>query len=188
MTSRPTPLGVTGYLLLGALGVAGFFGGLRWRAAATSQSGAAPMQTGAALPPSAFVPTLLARSVQGEPASVALTQPALVQPAVAPPEPERPHPITAAHRRIFEENARIAALDSALDRQDFVALRDLNADYRRAYPEDEQVLQEGYDLIADCLEERTPQVVQAAQRFWQERHSSSLRRYVRRHCLSGAVP
>jgi hypothetical protein len=114
-------------------------------------------------------------------------------PALAPLEPtpleiQRPHPISAAHRRIFEENERIAALNAALDLQDPAALRRLNADYRRAYPEDDQVLQEGYDLIADCLEARTAAVVAAAQRFWQERRSSSLRRYVRRHCLSGALP
>jgi len=118
--------------------------------------------------------------------------PASAPPAAEPPgdaeEPQRPHPITAAHRRIFEENARIAALNGAMDQEDFRALRQMNAEYRRAYPEDEQVLQEGYDLIADCLENRTPELVAAAQRFWQEKRASSLRRYVRRHCLSGILP
>jgi hypothetical protein len=98
-------------------------------------------------------------------------------------ETRHPHPITPAHERIFEENNRVGALNGAMDQGDFVALRRLNAEYRKAYPEDEHVLQEGYDLIADCLEERTPRAVDAARRFWQTHRASTLRRYVRRHCL-----
>jgi hypothetical protein len=104
-------------------------------------------------------------------------------PAAAFDETRHPHPITPAHRRIFEENNRIGALNGAMDQGDFVALRRLNAEYRRAYPEDENVLQEGYELIADCLEERTPRAVDAARRFWQTHRASALRRHVRRHCL-----
>jgi hypothetical protein len=109
----------------------------------------------------------------------------------APPgagEARQPHPISAEHRRIFAENERVAALNAALDRGDFTALRRLNQSYREAYPEDDHVLQKGYDVIADCLERRTPERVDAARRFWREHKSSSLRRYVRRHCLEGAAP
>jgi hypothetical protein len=102
----------------------------------------------------------------------------------APPsEGDRPHPITPEHRRIFEENNRIGALNGAMDRGDFAALRRMNAAYRRDYPEDAHVLQRGYDLIADCLEQRTPDAVDAARRFWELQRASTLRRYVRRHCL-----
>jgi hypothetical protein len=99
----------------------------------------------------------------------------------------RPHAISAEHRRIFAENDRLAALNAALDRGDFTTLRRLNQSYRAAYPEDAHVLQLGYDVIADCLEQRTPARVDAARRFWREHKSSSLRRYVRRHCLEGAA-
>ena len=98
-------------------------------------------------------------------------------------EPRRPHPITRDHLRIFEENNRIAALNGAMDGGDFVSLRRMNAEYRRDYPEDAHVLAEGYDLIADCLEQRTAPVIAAARRFWERERASSLRRYVRRHCL-----
>jgi len=98
-------------------------------------------------------------------------------------ETGHPHPITAKHRRIFEENNRIGTMDGAMDQGDFAALRRMNAEYRRDYPDDAHDLQQGYDLIADCLEERTPEVVAAARDFWQKHRASALRRYVRRHCF-----
>jgi hypothetical protein len=111
---------------------------------------------------------------------------------VPAPEPTfdtsgHPHPITPAHRRIFEENNRVGALNGAMDRGDFEALRRMNAAYRRDYPEDAHELQEGYDLIADCLERRTARVVDAARRFWQTARASTLRRHVRRHCLEAQI-
>jgi hypothetical protein len=99
------------------------------------------------------------------------------------PELEHPHPITPELERIFEENNRVGAMNGAMESGDFEALRRLNAEYRRDYPEDDHVLQDGYDLIADCLEQRTPEVIAAARRFWSTRRASALRRYVRRHCL-----
>lgn len=98
-------------------------------------------------------------------------------------EAEHPHPITPEHRRIFEENNRVGALNGAMDRGDFMALRRLNAAYGRDYPEDAHALSRAYDLIADCLEQRTPRAVDAARRFWLKNRASTLRRHVRRHCL-----
>jgi hypothetical protein len=95
----------------------------------------------------------------------------------------QPHPLTVRHRRIFEENNAIGALSGAMDQGDVAALRRLNARYRQQYPEDEHDLQEGYELIAACLEDRTPQVIEAARSFWQVHRASQLRRHVRRHCL-----
>jgi hypothetical protein len=106
----------------------------------------------------------------------------------APDELRKPHAITPQHQRIFEENSRISAMNYAMDRGDFTALRRLNSEYRKDYPEDADVLKEGYDLIADCLEQRTPRAVAAARRFWQAERASGLRRYVRRHCLEGETP
>ena len=95
-----------------------------------------------------------------------------------------PHPITPAHERIFRENNLIASLNDAMDAGDFATLRRINAEYRRDYPEDENVLQEGYDLIADCQERRTAQVEARAKEFFDKRRASTLRRYVRRYCFS----
>ena len=99
-----------------------------------------------------------------------------------------PHPITPEHERIFAENGRVSALNGAMDRGDFAALRTLNAQYRREYPEDAHALHDGYDLIADCLEGRSSRTHAAARRFWQKQRASSLRRYVRRYCLDGEWP
>jgi hypothetical protein len=99
-------------------------------------------------------------------------------------EARHPHPITPQHERIFRENNLVGALNHAMDRRDAARLRELNAQYRQEYPEDAQVLQEGYELIADCIERPTQSTEQAGRRFWQEQRASSLRRYVRRHCFT----
>ena len=184
------------YLILGVLAAFGLLYGLRPRheqvalssaavlpavVSPAAVSVAATVRSPVAVSTAALARAAPPQALVAEPSSVATSA---ADPLRDAPEPERPHPITAAHLRIFEENNRIAALNGAMDVEDFEALRRLNADYRRAYPEDEQLLQEGYDLIADCLERRTPSVVAAAERFWREKRSSSLRRYVRRHCLS----
>lgn len=95
-----------------------------------------------------------------------------------------PHPITPAHERIFRENNLIASLNNAMDAGDFSTLRRINAKYRRDYPEDENVMQEGYDLIADCQERRTAETEARAKEFFDKRRASMLRRYVRRYCFS----
>jgi hypothetical protein len=105
-----------------------------------------------------------------------------------PDELRVPHPITPQHRRIFEENGRVGEMNAAMDGGDFSELRRMNAEYRRDYPEDDHVLQEGYDLIADCMEKRTDRAIEAARRFWRTQKASSLRRHVRRHCLDGEAP
>lgn len=94
-----------------------------------------------------------------------------------------PHPITEQHRRIFRENALIGQLNGAMDAKDARGLRALVAEYRDEYPEDSHVLQEGYEIIARCLEDRTEKVRETAQRYYDERLDSGLRRYIRRHCL-----
>jgi hypothetical protein len=71
-----------------------------------------------------------------------------------------------------------------MDVGDFIGIRRLNAEYRKDYPEDGHLLQEGYDIIADCMEERTAERQARAKRFWQTERASQVRRYVRRYCLS----
>lgn len=95
----------------------------------------------------------------------------------------RPHPITPTHERIFRENSLIGDLNGALDVKDFVGLRALLKQYRDEFPEDANVLQDGYELIANCQERLTPEARAAAQRYYDAQLDSGLRRYIRRHCL-----
>jgi hypothetical protein len=133
--------------------------------------------------------------------------PARLPPTVAPPPPSparlaayesvnddipsgeadgglRPsHPITPVHERIYKENNMIGAMNAAVDLGNFAELRRLNREYREQYPEDSHLMQDGYDIIADCQERRTPENRAAATRFYDTQIASTLRRYVRKHCL-----
>ena len=94
-----------------------------------------------------------------------------------------PHPITPLHQRIFRENGLIGDLNGAMDVKDAAGMRRLLKQYREEYPEDAHVLQDGYELIADCLEQPTAATRAAAQHYYDEQLDSGLRRYIRRHCL-----
>jgi hypothetical protein len=96
--------------------------------------------------------------------------------------PRHPHPITPAHERNFRQLNMVAVLNGAMDVGDVEELRRANRVYREEYPE-ATLLQEGYDLIADCLEQRSQATRAAAERYWGTAIASNLRRYVRRHCL-----
>jgi hypothetical protein len=93
------------------------------------------------------------------------------------------HPITPAHERIYKENNMIGAMNAAMDLGNIEELRRLNREYRKEYPEDSHLMQEGYDIIADCMERRTAANRVAAQRFYDTQIASMLRRYIRIHCL-----
>jgi hypothetical protein len=99
-------------------------------------------------------------------------------------EPRDPHPITPAHERIFRENHFIGALNGAMDARDAAGLRRLLTRYREDYPEDALGLQEGYELIASCLERPSAETEAAARRYYETETASTLRRHVRRHCLT----
>jgi hypothetical protein len=100
-----------------------------------------------------------------------------------PDGPVHPHPITPQHERIYRENHLIGELNGAMDVKDVPALRRLLEDYRRDYPEDDNMLQDGYAVIAECLE-HPGEAARAAASSWAETHrGSTLRRFVNRHCL-----
>jgi len=103
--------------------------------------------------------------------------------ASIPDGPVHPHPITPEHERIFEENRLIGALNGAMDVKDVAGLRRLLVEYQDKYPEDDQMLQGGYAVIADCLEHPGEASRAAAQRWAEEHRGSTLRRFVYRHCL-----
>jgi hypothetical protein len=94
-----------------------------------------------------------------------------------------PHPITARHERIFHENALLGQLDGAMDVEDAAGLRRLLDQYKREYPEDPNLLQEGYQVILDCLEHLDSVSRAAAQRYYDVERGSTLRAFVARHCL-----
>ena len=97
-------------------------------------------------------------------------------------EPRHPHPVTPTHERNFRQINMVAVMDGAMDVGDVEELRRVNRKYRDEYPEN-TLLQDGYDLIADCLERRTAATQASAERYWNSAIASNLRRYVRRHCL-----
>jgi hypothetical protein len=103
--------------------------------------------------------------------------------ASVPEGPMHPHPMTAAHERIYRENNLVGALNLAVDLQDALRIRELVAQYRAEYPEDDHRLQDGYEIIADCLDRSDEATHARARRFWETEIRSQTRRYVRRYCL-----
>jgi hypothetical protein len=103
--------------------------------------------------------------------------------AKLPEGPMHPHPITQGHERIYRENNLVGALNLAMDLGDTAKLRELLAEYRAEYPEDAHVLQDGYEIIADCMDHLDEPTRARARQFWETKIRSQTRRYVRRHCL-----
>ena len=100
-----------------------------------------------------------------------------------PDGPMHPHPITPQHVRLYAENRLVGVLNGAMDVQDVPAMRRFLEQYRREYPEDDNDLQEGYGVIADCLEHPGAATRAAAERWLPLHNGSILKRYVTRHCL-----
>jgi len=100
-----------------------------------------------------------------------------------PDGPMHPHATTPAHERIYRENNLLGALNGAMDVKDAAGLRKLLDQYRTEYPDDPHALQEGYSVIADCLDKPGDVSREAARSYYQANKASTLRRYVRRHCL-----
>jgi hypothetical protein len=103
--------------------------------------------------------------------------------AAVPEGPMHPHPHTEAHERIYRENNLLGLLNGAMDVKDPKALREFLEAYRREYPEDPHALQEGYEVIADCLDHPGETSRARARKYYDEKTASTLRRYVRRHCF-----
>jgi len=99
-----------------------------------------------------------------------------------------PHPISAQHQRIFAENRVAFALDDATDAKDVGVMKDLLAQYRREFPEDQWQLQDGYAVIIGCLEHPGPESRQAAERWLDQNNGSTVKRSVLRNCLEPSQP
>jgi hypothetical protein len=103
--------------------------------------------------------------------------------------PAHPHPITPQHLRLFGENRLLGALDGAMEMNDTARMRRLLEQYRREYPEDEQESQDGYAIIADCIDHPGGADSRAAAERWLDAHNGSqVKRFVVRHCLEPAQP
>lgn len=81
------------------------------------------------------------------------------------------------------ERFHLAELERAVDLRDGEALRTALEKYRREFPQDAQHVQEGYELLADCLLKPSRLTSGAARRFYAAHHGSSLRRWIRRVCF-----
>ena len=95
------------------------------------------------------------------------------------------HPISPAHERVYRENHLIGQLQGAINVEDAAGIRRLLKQYREEYPEDEHLLQGGYERIADCLEHPGEATRAEARRWYDEKQNraSAARRAVRLICL-----
>lgn len=136
----------------------------------------------ASLPKTVAEPELEPVRQPSPPAEQATVVPA-AQDDFNPKPGDHPHPITPERRRIYHENDMVATIDNAIQVKDYQAVRRFNDEYRRQYPADEFNMQDAYDMIADCMEEKTPERVARAREFWETRRSSRARRDLRKNCL-----
>ena len=100
-----------------------------------------------------------------------------------PDGPMHPHPITPQHTRLYAENRLVGVLNGAMDVKDVPAMRRFLEQYRREYPEDDNDLQDGYAVIADCFEHPGAPAREAAARWLTAHNGSTLKRWVNRYCL-----
>lgn len=94
-----------------------------------------------------------------------------------------PHPITPQHERIYAENRLVGGIEGAMEVKDVAGMRRLLEQYRREYPEDDQQVQDGYAVIADCIEHPGAGPRAAAERWLDAHNGSTAKRYVLRYCL-----
>jgi hypothetical protein len=149
-------------------------------------------RSGDALPASAAALTLAAEPAQPlERSAVALTARAQPEVEAAVPADEReprdavaaPHPASDRLSALRRERQLIGALNDALDLSQPDRMRTLVAELRAVDPRDDNRLQAGYERIADCFDRPRPESEAAARQYYEQERASTLRRYVRRHCL-----
>ncbi len=146
-----------------------------WRAAEPASHRTAPSETA------------------GEPAAmlgVAAHAPEPYRHPVAPPREDglgpgaHPHPITDDHRRLFRDADLLHGAQDALAAGDALRARTLLAQHAQEYPQADAD-REGLFIVADCVAQPSPEIRQRAQRFYDERRASSVRKRLRRACLEG---
>jgi hypothetical protein len=93
------------------------------------------------------------------------------------------HPITPEHERIERELALVQSLNDAMDLRDGARMRTLIREHGDEFPEDNDELREGYEIVADCLTHPGAASTAAGQRYFDSERGSTLRRFVHRICL-----
>lgn len=93
------------------------------------------------------------------------------------------HPMSPERARIYRQNRMFGQIEGAILAKDYEGIRRLNAEYRREYPDDDQMAREGYDLVADCFERKTPERVERAREYYEKNRGSRARKDVRKACL-----
>ncbi|WP_438030720.1 hypothetical protein [Sorangium sp. So ce233] len=99
--------------------------------------------------------------------------------------PAHPHPITPRHLEIQRDNGLLALLNDAMSARNGARMRELLNEARRTHPGDASRLQDGYAIIADCLEAPGEASRAAAEGYYAQRRASTVRRFVRTICLEG---
>ncbi len=112
---------------------------------------------------------------------------AVEEPRPTPPTESAPryaHPISAEHARLYRDVDLLEAAKDALGRRDFTTARAILAQHRVEFPKGYPERVEGYEIIADCLENPGPETTARAQRYHDEKRASIVRRQVRKACLT----
>lgn len=104
--------------------------------------------------------------------------------AIQEPEPNHAHPVTAEHARLYRDVDMLEAAKDALAQRDFATARAILAQHRVEFPKGYPERVEGYEIIADCLENPGPETTARAQRYHDEKRASVVRRQVRKACLT----
>ncbi len=99
------------------------------------------------------------------------------------PSDGKPHPISPEHVELHEELALFDQGSAALAARDADALRTVAGAHRTRYPDRNEDVAVGYDILADCLERPGPTTTARAQRFFDEETHSTMRRPILRTCL-----
>jgi hypothetical protein len=94
-----------------------------------------------------------------------------------------PHPITPEHVRISKINGLIQSLNDAMSAREVRQMRALLREYRELDPEDEDVMQWGYGVVADCIEAPGAASLARARDFYDTQRASPLRRFIRYICF-----
>ncbi len=100
------------------------------------------------------------------------------------PAPRHAHPITVEHARLYRDVDLLEEVKDALARRDFVTARAILAQHRVEFPNGYPERVEGYEIIADCLENPGPETTARAERYHAEKRASIVRRQVRKACLT----
>jgi len=104
-----------------------------------------------------------------------------------PTGPSHPHPITSQHQRLYAENRFVGGIEGAIDARDPAEIRRLLEKYRREFPEDDQEVQDGYAIVADCMDHPGASARGAALQWIDAHNGSTAKRYVLRTCLEPAA-